>query len=169
MEIRGKCPLINDRHANLKSRQVNVTTPRKLLNTSIQISYDSSSPFQSAGVRQKIAQVPKLTSAASSWTIAVRDFPQSPKYQQKHEIEYLTNNISPVTERFSINDMHSKKGEFAQTFLSTAGVHLLTNHNLYVYHKTAQDACDIVFKHQDVGRIPNIIEANLQLIEAYLN
>ena len=65
--------------------------------------------------------------------------------------------------------MHSERGEFAQTFLSTAGVQLLTNHNLYVYHKTAHDACDIVFKAEDTSRIPNEVEQNIKLINEYLN
>jgi len=65
--------------------------------------------------------------------------------------------------------MHSERGEFAQTFLSTAGVQLLTNHSLYVYNKTAHDACDIVFKAEDTSRIPNEVEQNLKLINDYLN
>jgi hypothetical protein len=142
---------------------------RKQLGSDIRISYDSSSPFQSAGVRQKIAQVPTLTNALRTWSIPMQDFPQSPKYQQHNTVEYLNSCPSPITQQFSINDMHSERGEFAQTFLSTAGVQLLTNHNLYVYHKTAHEACDIVFKAEDTSRIPNEVEQNLRLIENYLN
>lgn len=142
---------------------------RQLLGTNIRVSYDSSSPFQSAGVRQKIARQPTLTKAIRSWAIPMQDFPQSPKYQQHSEIEYLTNCPSPVTERFSINDMHSERGEYAQTFLSTAGVHLITNHNMYVYHQTAIEACELVFKQQDTSRIPEQIEKNLELIETRLS
>jgi hypothetical protein len=142
---------------------------RKQLGSDICISYDSSSPFQSAGVRQKIAQVPTLTNALRTWSIPMQDFPQSPKYQQHNTVEYLNSCPSPITQQFSINDMHSERDEFAQTFLSTAGVHLLTNHNLYVYHKTAHEACDIVFKAEDTSRIPSEVEQNLRLIENYLN
>lgn len=141
---------------------------RKQLGNEIRISYDSSSPFQSAGVRQKIAQVPTLTNSLRTWSVPMQDFPQSPKYQQYETVEYLRNCPSPITQQFSINDMHSERGEFAQTFLSTAGVHLLTNHNLYVYHKTAHLACDIVFKEADTTRIPREIEFNLNLISQYL-
>ena len=142
---------------------------RKQLGNSIRVSYDSSSPFQSAGVRQKIAKVPNLTNALRTWSIPMQDFPQSPRYQQHQTIEYVQACPSPITEKFSINDMHSERGEFAQTFLSTAGVHLLTNHNLYVYHKTAHEACDIVFKRQDTSCIPNEVEQSLKLIEQYLS
>ena len=99
----------------------------------------------------------------------MRDFPQSPKYQQHNDIEYVTDCPSPITQRFSINDIHSERGAFAQTFLSTAGVQLLTNHNMYVYHKTAHEACDIVFKAEDTSRIPSEVETNLEFIESYLS
>lgn len=142
---------------------------RRQLGSDIRISYDSSSPFQSAGVRHKIARVPTLTNSLRTWGIPMQDFPQSPKYKQHDYVEYLKDSPSPVTQRFSINDMHSERGEFAQIFLSTAGVQLLTNHNMFVYHKTAHEACDIVFKEEDTGRIPNEIEKNLELIDKYFS
>lgn len=142
---------------------------RKQLGSDIHISYDSSSPFQSAGVRHKIARVPTLTKSLRTWSIPMQDFPQSPKYQQYDTVEYLHTCPSPITQQYCINDMHSERGAFAQTFLSTAGVQLLTNHNMFVYHKTAHEACDIVFKAGDTSCIPNEVEKNLQLIDAYLN
>lgn len=54
---------------------------RKQLGNDIRVSYDSSSPFQSAGVRQKISQVPTLTKSLRTWGILMQDFPQSSKYQ----------------------------------------------------------------------------------------
>ena len=141
---------------------------RKQLGNDIRVSYDSSSPFQSAGVRQKIARMPALNKSLRTWSIPMQDFPQSPKYQQYDNVEYVTDCPSPITQRFSINDMHSERGEFAQTFLSTAGVQLLTNHNMYVYHKTAHEACDIAFKEEDTSRIPSQVEQNLVFIEKYL-
>lgn len=141
---------------------------RQQLGTDIQISYDSSSAFQNGGRYHKIAQVPTLSKSLRTWRMQTRDFPQSPKYQQHTDIEYLSDFPSPVTQRFSINDMHSQQGEYAQTFLSFAGANLLINHNMYVAHKTAQDACDIVFEQGDTSRIPAEIERNLALIEERL-
>ena len=140
---------------------------RKLLGTDIRVSYDSSSPFQSAGVRQQIAQQPTLTKELRSWTIKMRDFPQSPKYHSKENIEYLLGFPSPITQQLSINDLHSDRGEFAQKFLSSVAIQSLTNHNMFVYHKAAIDACDIVFKHEDHERIPAKVRDNLVLIEKY--
>jgi hypothetical protein len=141
---------------------------RKQLGTDIHISYDSSSSFQSGGRYHKIAQQPVLSKALRTWSIPTLDFPQSPKYQQQDTVEYLNTCPSPVTQQFSINDLHSERGKFAQTFLSTAGINLLINHNMYVAHKTAHDACDIVFKAEDTSRIPSEVEQNLQLIDRCL-
>jgi hypothetical protein len=144
---------------------------RTLLGTNITISYDSSSPFQSAGIRQTIARPPVLTADIKTWEIGFHQFPQSPRYQNNTEHEYLTEFPSPVTKRFSINDLHSDRGDFAQTFLSESGVHLLTNHNIYVFHKAAIDACDIVFGEttRDERRVPKQIAEQVSAIEAYLS
>ena len=141
---------------------------RKLLGTDIRISYDSSSPFQNAGVRNQIAQQPTLTKDLRSWTIKMRDFPQSPKYHRKENIEYLLDFPSPITQQLSINDLHSDKGEFAQRFLSSVAIQVLTNHNMYVYHKAAIDACDIVFKNNEAQKIPQAVVKNLNLISSSL-
>jgi hypothetical protein len=142
---------------------------RKLLGTDIRVSFDSSSPFQSAGIRHKIAQQPTLTKDFRSWTIKMRDFPQSPKYHNKQNLEYLLEFPSPITQQFSINDLHSERGEFAQTFLSSIAIQLLTNHNMFVYHKAAIDACDIVFRDADDERIPQTVAKNLNLIRLSLS
>lgn len=141
---------------------------RKQLGSDIHISYDSSSSFQSGGRYHKIARQPVLSKALRTWSIPTLDFPQSRKYLQQDTVEYLHTCPSPVTQQFSINDLHSERGEFTQTFLSSTGVNLLINHNMYVAHKTAHDACDIVFRAEDTSRIPNEIEMNLYLISQYL-
>lgn len=55
-------------------------------------------------------------------------------------------------------------------FLDTLSQHLLTNHNVYVYHKAAIDACDLVFdnKLHDETRIPKQVREGLARIEDVL-
>ena len=141
---------------------------RDLLGTKIQVSYDSSTPLQSAYARHKIARVPNLTNKPRSWSIPMHDFPGSPKYMGQDNIRYLNEFPSPITDRFSINDMQAYRGDFSQSFLSQAGMHVLANHNMYVFHKTALMACDIVFNQGDTSRIPPIVIENLELIDNYL-
>lgn len=59
------------------------------------------------------------------------------KYKSKTDVRYLQDILSPVTELVSINDFHAKHGPMETKFLDSLAQHLLTNHNIYVYHKTA--------------------------------
>jgi len=118
---------------------------REILGNNITVSYDSSSPFQNSGISQKIAVLPELTDHIKTWSIKSVPYPQHPKYKTKTDIRYLDDNQSPITKLISINEFHAKHGAMETKFLDTLAQHLLTNYNVYVYHKAAVDACDRVF------------------------
>ena len=110
---------------------------REILGNNITVSYDSSSPFQTSGISQKIAVLPELTDDIKTWRIKSVQYPQHPKYMSKTDIRYLEDIQSPITKLVSINDFHAKAGPMETKFLDTLAQHLLTNHNIYVYHKAA--------------------------------
>ncbi|TDW35459.1 hypothetical protein LY39_03179 [Roseinatronobacter bogoriensis subsp. barguzinensis] len=141
---------------------------REILGNNITVSYDSSSPFQTSGISQQIAVLPELTSDIKTWRIKSVQYPQHPKYTSKTDIRYLENIVSPVTKLVSINDFHAKAGPMETKFLDSLAQHLLTNHNLYVYHKAAIDACNIVFKRNESERILKKVSANLLYIKNFL-
>lgn len=116
-----------------------------ILGNNIQVSYDSSSPFQNAGITQKIAVLPELTDDIKTWKIRNIAFPQHPKYKSKTVTRYLEDIESPITKLVSINDFHAKHGPMETKFLDPLAQQLLTNHNLYVYTRAAMDACDLHF------------------------
>lgn len=118
---------------------------REILGNNITVSYDSSSPFQNSGISQKIAVLPELTDDIKTWSIKSVPYPQHPKFKSKTDIRYLDDIQSPITKLISINDFHAKHGAMETKFLDTLAQHLLTNHNVYVYHNAAVDACDFVF------------------------
>ncbi len=111
---------------------------RKILGNNITVSFDSSSPFQTSGISQKIAVLPELTSDIKTWRIKSVPYPQHPKYKKQDDIRYLEDIVSPVTKLVSINDFHAKQGAMETKFFDVLAQHLLTNHNVYVYHKSAQ-------------------------------
>ena len=113
---------------------------RELLGNTITVSYDSSSPFQTSGISQKIAVLPELTDDIKTWRIKSVQYPQHPKYLSQTDIRYLDDIVSPITKLVSINDFHAKSGPMETKFLDTLAQHLLTNHNLYVYHRAALSA-----------------------------
>lgn len=136
---------------------------RKLTgNDTFQISYDSSSPFQASGISQKICVLPKLTSDPKSWVIKNVPYPQHPKYKSKTDIGYLEDIVSPVTKLVSINDFHAKRGPMETRFLDVLAQHLLTNHNVYVYHKAIMSAHNQL--QNGTTKTPKVVESFLQQI-----
>jgi hypothetical protein len=141
---------------------------REILGNNITVSYDSSSPFQNSGISQKIAVLPELTNDIKTWSIKSVPYPQHPKYKSKTDIRYLEDIESPVTKLVSINEFHAKHGAMETKFLDTLAQHLLTNHNVYVYHKAAVDASKQILMHKDNGRLPKKIMDDLLMIDARL-
>jgi hypothetical protein len=115
------------------------TRLRELIgNPNFAVSYDSSSPFQTSGIAQKICMLPELTEDINTWRIKSVPYPQHPKFKSRTDIRYLEDIVSPIANLVSINDFHAKSGPMETRFLDTLAQHLLTNHNIYVYHKACQ-------------------------------
>lgn len=143
---------------------------RKLLGNEITVSYDSSSPFQTAGKYEKICQMPQLTSDIKTWQIPSMPFPQHPKYKQQDDVRYLDEIPSPISKRFSVNDLHVERGLFAQTFFDKLSGNLLVNHNIYIYHKAAIAACDLAFGlSSNWEQLPKQVQENLHKIYSVLS
>ena len=98
---------------------------------------DTQQRIQMPGISQQIAVLPELTGDIKTWRIKSKKYPQQPKYLSKIDIRYLEDIISPITKLVSINDFHAKAGPMETKFLDTLVQHLLTSHNIYVYHKAA--------------------------------
>lgn len=147
------------------------TRLREILGNDIRVSYDSSSPFQNSGITQKIAMLPSFTADAKTWRVANIPYPQHPKYTSKTDIRYLDDIPSPVTKLISVNEFHAKSGAMETRFLDTLAQHLLTNHNIYVYHKAAIEACDLVFNDTkcDGTKITKSILDDLSLLAKILH
>ena len=135
---------------------------RELLGNTITVSYDSSSPFQTSGISQQIAMLPELTDDIKTWRIKNVKYPQHPKYTSKTDIRYLEDIVSPVTKLVSINDFHANAGPMETKFLDTLAQHLLTNHNIYVYHKTAEIAQKCVELPKQIDEAIAEMNAKLQ-------
>jgi hypothetical protein len=170
-----KCEWIHILMASPPQSAVYYTALQKALrkasgNDKLQISYDSSSPFQLSGIYQRIAKLPELTADIKTWRIDSIDYPQSPKYTNENDIRYLDEIQSPITRAISINDFHAKRSGWDVKFFDTFSHQLLTNHNMYTYHRAAVDACDLVFDavKSDEKRVPQQVRTNLDLIGRFL-
>jgi hypothetical protein len=139
---------------------------RKILGNNITVSFDSSSPFQTSGISQKIAVLPKLTSDIKTWRIKSVPYPQHPNYKKRDDIRYLEDIVSPITKLVSINDFHAKHGPMETKFLDVLAQHLLTNHNVYVYNRASIKACDY---EKSSTELPTSIGTAIKLINTTIN
>ncbi|OSQ56653.1 hypothetical protein MCRY_19295 [Marivita cryptomonadis] len=140
-------------------------------NAGLKISFDSSSPFRTAGEFRQLCQMPTLEDAIATWRIKTEGLVQNPKYVNATSRTYLLpDSNSPALQRVSIEEMMVEKDVMAQEYLDNFSEQLLANHNQYIYHKTFTDACDLVFdpKLGDQSRIPfEIAEGLLQIEQAF--
>ncbi len=139
---------------------------REILGTKIVVSYDSSSPVQSAGISQSIVLPPNLTANFKTWKMRAVPFPQHPDYKNPAAPVFFTDALSPVTQLVSINDFHWKTGPMETRFFDPLAQHLLTNHNIYMYHKAVAMSHDYVFGGK--SKVPGEIEKQLEEINAAL-
>ena len=141
---------------------------RKALNRDdFTISMDSSSPHQLAGVQQKLVVPPNFTSERSSWKVK--------SWQLKQDIRLARNEMhlafpfaSPLAKYLSINDLLAHDIDDSDYFTDTWSLQLLTNHNIWGFHRYSIDACDLVFgENKDLKRVPAELLEIVELTERY--
>jgi len=141
---------------------------RKALNKDdFRISFDTSSPHQLAGVQQKLAVPPNLTSNRKSWKIK--------SWQLKQDIRLARNEMhmafpfaSPLAQYVSINDLLAHDIDDSDYFTDTWSLQLITNHNIWTFHRYSIDACDLVFGNKkDFERVPAELMEIVELTERY--
>lgn len=140
---------------------------RDVLSSDIRISYDSSSPFQMGGVARNYAVEPQLGKDLRTWKVSQKGFPFSPKYMDESNAEPFPSK-SPLANMFSLYDMHRHRtSAFESKFFDSLSEAVLTNHNIYMYHQHALQACDLAFVQKDYDRIPNKLIGVLECIDTF--
>ena len=159
----GKSPPVNSVVYTAAQRAL-----RKVLNRDdFTISLDSSSPVQLAGVQQKLVVPPNFTSDRKSWKVKA--------WQLKQDIRLARNEMhmafpfaSPLAQHLSINDLMAHDIDDSDYFTDTWSLQLLTNHNIWAYHRYSIDACDLVFsENKDFERVPAELLEIVELTERY--
>lgn len=131
------------------------------------ISIDTSSPFRMAGVTQSLAVPPKFTSDERSWKISSWKIPQDIRLA-RNEIAKPFPFASPLSKHLTVNDLMAHDIDDSDTFTDAWANNVITNHNIYTYHRYAIDACDLVFgDKQDFSRVPDKYAEIVGLVEQY--
>jgi hypothetical protein len=140
---------------------------RKSLKNEITISYDSSSPHQGAGVLRAMYRPPELTDDLSSWKLGNIRIEQSLHLARGIHREPLPVQ-SPLSRFFELNDLNWHQELYRDTRVDAFSEHLMTNHNIYVFHKAALEACDLVFKpRKEAGLVPSEIDDFVALMDHF--
>jgi hypothetical protein len=130
------------------------------------ISMDSSSPHQAAGIQSALVAPCNFTSEATTWKIKTEKFKQDIRVA-RGEIELNFPSFSPFYGRFSMSDLYAHDDDDSDRYTDTWSSNVITNHNIYMYHRTSIDACDLVFgdAKRDHSKVPEKYLEAVSLIE----
>lgn len=134
----------------------------------ITISCDSSSPHQAAGKNRALYRRPTYTNKLSSWRMSLDVVPQNIQVA-KGRASVPMPAASPLAKFFTINDLVHHDDPYQHSFIDSFAEHLIVNHNIYTFHATAQESCDLIFneKKRDLSKVPTAIQQFLDFAESY--
>jgi hypothetical protein len=144
-------------------------TLRRLLHTDITISYDSSSPHQSAGKQRAFALKPEFSKDINSWQFG--QFKLSDDYRvATGQVASQFHFDTPLSKFFNMSDMFAHTTKNSDSFVDSFTEHLMVNHNIYTYHKAAIGACDLIYHptKKDHSKVPDAMLEVADLVNEYL-
>lgn len=133
----------------------------------IRFTYDSSSPIRASGMNRAIYFKPNFTSNLRSWRIPSQKIPQNLRVARGHVTVDLPD-FSPLARIFNVNHLvvHKQTNKLGRVDLLSE--QLMTNHNIYTFHATALDACDLVFGTKpDFSKVPMALQSFVEFVEAF--
>ncbi len=139
----------------------------KAANRPVRFTYDSSSPHRASGLTRAIYHKPELTSNLRTWRLPSRAIPQNMQVARGNVPVDLPE-FSPLADLFSVNDIvfHKQTNRFGR--VDNLGEHLMTNHNIYTFHATALEACDLVFGEKpDTSRVPSVLQELVSFVNMF--
>ena len=108
-----------------------------------QITYDSSSPFQTAMVHEKAYRTPDLSVELNSWKIPTKLCEQGYRYRGNSML--FPHKFSPLSEVMTLGNLNVKGSETAKKHFDSLSLYMLTHHNIYVQLDAIQQANEAAF------------------------
>jgi hypothetical protein len=134
---------------------------RRDVNPRLQISYDSATPFQAAGIREEVAIMPSYTSRPRDWAIRFERVEQSAQLEDSNEpFPYP----SPLGNRLTMGDLNVHGGDWNHRSFDTISNVLLCNHNCWVMLEAFRQANELAFE-SDGTSVPAQWRRCLMLID----
>lgn len=115
---------------------------RSYCNPNLRVSFDSASANILSGKFEEIAQYPRFTHDASSWSIRAVKCPLGKAYvADEHEFAFPF--ASPLGDRMKLHHVTLAHDPYKGPKLDELSRHLLTNHNIWVYVRSMLEANEL--------------------------
>jgi hypothetical protein len=135
---------------------------RDTANPALRISYDSSSPFQDAGKRELLIDLPNFGTDTKSWA--------NQRIRFKHSRQHVGSNealpvSSPIADQLTLGylNIRDDKGIYTPRQIDGVSLALVTNHNVWAFLETFQRANDLVFA-SNRSQVPDIYKELVDFI-----
>lgn len=140
----------------------------KALGHEITISYDSSSPHQGSGVQRAMYKMPTFTNDLRTWRMGNERIEQNVQLA-RGDIQKSLPIDSPLSAFFTLNDLNFHDGLYRDNTVDQFAEHLMTNHNIYVFHKAALDSCDLALTKPRTtsNQVPPELDDFVALMETF--
>lgn len=102
------------------------------INSDIQVSFDSASPFQTGGARDEYCHAPLLTLKPTDWVLRNTTLKATRHHANPQSVMPFPE-MSPIGAHFFINHFVIKDDEFSGRRIDDISNALLINHNMWVY------------------------------------
>ena len=120
---------------------------RKSVNPNMRVSYDSSSPFTTAGKFEKVALAPVYSHKPKTWSFSYDQAPQSTKYANSTQPFPYS---SPLGNKLTLGHFCVRGGEWDKRSFDNVSNMLLTNHNNWIFLDAFERANQIAFNSNRV-------------------
>jgi hypothetical protein len=132
-------------------------------NKDLRISYDSSSPFQDAGMREEMAIVPSFGTDKKDWVIKKVRFKHSRAHVGSNEALPVS---SPIADQLTLGHLNVRDeyGIYTARQVDALSLVLAINHNVWAYLETFKQANTLVFA-TNRNQVPNVYKEIVDLIE----
>lgn len=140
----------------------------KALGHEITISYDSSSPHQGSGVQRAMYKMPTFTNDLRTWRMGNERIEQNVQLA-RGDIQKSLPIDSPLSAFFTLNDLNFHDGLYRDNTVDQFAEHLMTNHNIYVFHKAALESCDLVLTKPRTtsNQVPSELDDFVAMMETF--
>ena len=122
-------------------------------NPNLTISYDSSSPFQTAGKFEQPNYTVPYTNEISSWNIKTAKSNTIQRFSFVGSTDPFPYN-SPLGQLMSLGHINVREELYSKKQFDTISNMLLTNHNIWVYLDAFERANDETFKNKQMSNVP---------------